>query len=136
MPNQFVQLRLHAHGQGVGQNPLGKFQRLKPRAPRNIRVFCLRPRRAHQDAIHFCGECVRVQHVFGPLIIAAISDDKFNFIMRIQVIKIAPQVAPTLATRGALQVHNANAARVERRNIKRPGSFNKRGQTRVAQCAH
>ena len=131
-----MQLRLHAHGQGIGQNPLGEGLWIQPRAPRNISVFCLRPRGAHQDAIHFRAQRVLDHDVFGPFIIAAISDDKFNFVMRLQVFKVAPQVAPALATGGALQVHNANAARVERGNIKRAGSFYKRGQAGVAQCAH
>ena len=131
-----MQLRLHAHGQGIRQNPFGEGLWIKPRAPRNISIFCLRPRRAHQDAIHFRAQCVLAQHVLGPLIIAPIGNDKFNFVMRLQLIDIAPLVAPALATRWALQVHDAYATRVERRNIKRSRSFNERGQAGVAQSAH
>lgn len=79
--------------------------------------------RGEEEGGDFFGEVVRGYFGTGPFIIMAITDDKFNFIARVEGGDIAPIVAIDFSTAGGFEIDDADNSRVTRGDITGPTGF-------------
>lgn len=118
----FVPLRLHADGEFIGQNPVGKlFER---------EFF---PDGREQDG---AGDFVFGQFLFGPLVVGAVGDDEFEFVLFIEVPEVPVDILAFFAATGAFQIHDFHDAWIDAGDVERTAGFEEDMFTEVAKAGH
>src|SRR5690606_41728854 len=82
---------------------------------------------------HAVVETVLADHTAGPLVIGAVADHELDLVALRKVREVAPQVAVALPRPGALQVHDAVRAGVERRDVDGAGRLHEHRNALVQQ---
>src|SRR5215467_1652041 len=116
-PDMLMHLQLHSNRETVLENPSGQCRRLQASE-----------HATHQHRIDASRQLMTQDHLARPLVIGAIGEHKLHFVVRCQVINIAPSIARRFAASWTLQVHHLDRARVESAHIARSRGFDQYGQ--------
>ncbi len=122
-PDKFVQLHLQLRFDAAGQHPFRQ----------RAQLHFSEHRREQQ--MKTLVEAIFPNHFQCPLIIAAIFDDEFNLIVRLQDFEVRPVVAFDFAAAGAFEINNLDDARIEPGEIEAAAGFDEHGMIGREQAA-
>lgn len=123
-PDQLVKLDAEPDVEAVFEDPGGEVGELE----------------LAEDGIHehlaACGQVVPGGDEARPIVIGAVCDDELDFVVGGEEIDVSPVVAMGLAAGGALEVHDADDARVDAVHEDCAGGFEHDGRMAIGEAVH